>query len=657
MIPMPTLNKLHKITLNDKLLVGPNFDRIRQRVMNEMGIDILDMPDGNVWETKRGLWPKRFKTWLYKTFDYREDNIDPKLLSDIGGIMGKMTVNHTFYVDFVNEARWKAGAFGEKCSSCWWSTSYGRARLGLFEHGGIAMRFFSSPRQRSINKGQKGIGRAWIFPTGNDLFLFNSYGFEMAISARVLAAILGDGWRYDTVQFYISDAYINHDHAVRFSTSGFDPRERISLPSIQSDYVGYCHHCGEAVDAYNNHTYQDRDESLRIYHKKCIKHDMGNCTYCAEFRPHDDLVSLPHYNNDLVCHSCLDSYYPKCEDCGRYTKQRDINAVYWKRTELAVCNDCLPKYPRCDCGNYFKNRTTLRKHQGNCRTYKRRHPTAAPTQRLTIAEIRRAWEDSNVSPSAYQELVGRYAEQEGINYTRVYSDVLAYRLNPAPSITLEEVHRAEVDAEVDDTVSYEQYSNLVERYAEQEHISRTEAVIRAHNYQAQDPSQTPARPEPTLQTWWNLSDPLAQQYDASQGQEAQGIPTPTNMASISGADIAAPTILDGSQPVESPSQGQERGAFGWSPMDRLRGAIQTRPDWRRYYYEWQQQPERTTEPLAGIDSGLSEQEMQGLREAVYRIEDNRFSGSWIALFDAAGDADQSGVHGHDTEQNHPTETE
>jgi hypothetical protein len=650
MITMPTLNKLHKITLDDKILVGPQWDDIRRRINREVGFDIEYMPEGNVWETKRGLWPKRFKHWLYKEYGVRD--VDPKLLSDIGGVMGKMSVNQTFYVDFVNEARWKAGAFGEKCSSCWWSTSYGRARLGLFEKGGIAMRFFSSPRQRSINKGTKGIGRAWLFPTGDDMFLFNSYGFEMSVSARVLASIMGQGWRYDTVEFYMNDAYINGEKAFRFSQSGFDPRERISLPSILSRYVGYCYHCGEKISAYDCKEYTEENESHRLYHPDCADHDLANCAYCGEMALADQMTHLPHYN-ESACHSCISNYYVKCQDCGRQIRQRDINDVHWTHSTLNVCNDCLPKYPKCECNHYFKNRTTLRRHQESCRTYRRNHRPAT-TERVTLDQVIHAYQSNSVSVSDYENIRDEYARQEELTLSQV--DRLAWNgrpSNPTPSVSVADLHRALTDTNV--TVG--QYGDLINRYAEQEHITRNEANRRADRYEAQDLHEQPTPQEPPIYTGWDLLDEMAGVDAQSQGNEAQGLPTPTIMAGQAGTFESAPAALDGSQPVE-PTPSWEGRRIEWrSAMDRLRDSVQNFPEWSRYYYDWQQQPERTTEPIVSVDRGLSEQEVQRIREEVYRYETDSSGRTWVTMPYATRGMDEPGVRGSDPEQDTTTETE
>jgi hypothetical protein len=647
MITMPTLNKLHKITLDDKILVGPQWEDIRRRIDRELGYNIDYMPEGNVWETKRGLWPKRFKHWLYKEHGVRD--VDPKLLSDIGGVMGKMSVNQTFYVDFVNEARWKAGSFGEKCSSCWWSTSYGRARLGLFEKGGIAMRFFSSPRQRSINKGTKGIGRAWLFPTGSDLFLFNSYGFEMSVSARVLASIMGQGWRYDTVPFYMEDAYINGEKAFRFSQSGFDPREYIRLPSITSRYVGYCYHCGEKVKAYDCKEYTEENEAHRIYHPDCADHDLTNCAYCSELSLADQMTHLPHYN-ESVCHSCISSYYIKCNDCGRHIKRRDINDVHWTHSTLNVCNDCLPKYPRCECNHYFKNRTTLRRHQGSCRTYRRNHRPAT-TERVTLDQVIHAYQSNSVSVSEYENIRDEYARQEELTLSQV--DRLAWngRPNPTPSVSVADLHRALTD----DHTRYDEYIRMLDRYAEQEHITRHEAYRRADRYEAQDLHEQSTPQEPPIYTGWDLLDEMAGVDAQSQGNEAQGLPTPTIMAGQAGTFESATAVLDGSEHVEPTPPGEGRGAFGWSAMDRLRSAIPSQ--YAQFYVDWANEPERTTEPFIGVDRGLSEQEVQRIREEVYRHETTASDRTWNLTLNFAGDLHIPRVRRDDPEQDTTTETE
>jgi hypothetical protein len=268
-----------------------------------------------------------------------------------------------------------------------------------------------------------------------------------------------------------------------------------------------------------------------------------------------------------------------------------------------------------------------------------------------MAELRRAWDDSHVSGETYTELIDSYAAQEGTSRSIVHDDVLAYIPNPTPSVSVADLRRALTDTNV--TVG--QYGDLINRYAEQEHITRGEAHRRAHNYEAQDLPEPHPQPEPSLSTEWFVFDEMAGVDVEGQGNEAAGLSTPTVLVSEAGIDILAPTVLDGSQPVEPTPPGERWGVIGRSPMDRLRSAIPSQ--YVRFYVDWANEPERTTEPFVSVDRGLSEQEVQRIREAIYQIEDSAFTGTWLARPDPRGDMDISGVRSQDTEHNSPTETE
>jgi hypothetical protein len=90
-------------------------------------------------------------------------------------------------------------------------------------------------------------------------------------------------------------------------------------------------------------------------------------------------------------------------------------------------------------------------------------------------------------------------------------------------------------------------------------------------------------------------------------------------------------------------------------MDRLRSAIPNQ--YAQFYVDWANEPERTTEPIVSVDRGLSEQEMQRIREAIHRNETSAFTGTWVTISDFTGGVDEPGVRGDDPEQNSTTETE
>jgi hypothetical protein len=256
--------------------------------------------------------------------------------------------------------------------------------------------------------------------------------------------------------------------------------------------------------------------------------------------------------------------------------------------------------------------------------------------------------------SDYENIRDEYARQEELTLSQV--DRLAWNgrpSNPTPSVSVADLHRALTDTNV--TVG--QYGDLINRYAEQEHITRNEANRRADRYEAQDLHEQPTPQEPPIYTGWDLLDEMAGVDAQSQGNEAQGLPTPTIMAGQAGTFESAPAALDGSQPVE-PTPSWEGRRIEWrSAMDRLRDSVQNFPEWSRYYYDWQQQPERTTEPIVSVDRGLSEQEVQRIREEVYRYETDSSGRTWVTMPYATRGMDEPGVRGSDPEQDTTTETE
>jgi hypothetical protein len=588
---MLTTNKLYRVTLNDRLFVGPDYQTVRQFVLDrtDCWIDIDSMPDAAIWETKRGLWPKRFKAWRHR--EYGDDNDYSKLLSDLGGIMGKMTINQSFYIDFVNEAKWRPGSFGEKENSCWWLTMYGASRLGLFEQGGLAMRYFRSPRQRSINRGQKGVGRAWILPTRDDLFLFNSYGYELGVSARILSTILGDAWKYEKIDMELEESYVNGDKAIRFSQQSFDPRETIFLPSINSEYVGYCYRCGDKVLKDRQQTYrEDREGFERIYHRgNCAEHDLKACDHCSGMFLRSDLKYLSNLDKN-VCVPCLQNYFVKCQDCGDYHTASKLTRVYWKSKSLYVCRTCIDKYPRCECGNYYKNRTTLKAHQSGCRTYQRNHRKPASKEgAITLAQLHHARISSCISAGEFWNLYQEYIKQEDSSEFEVETRLNNYERNPTPRerrVTIHEVTRALRSP----YVSYPDYVRIFQLYMEQNEIDEEEAYNRVHQ-EIQALSQPHTPPEPPIYEGWGVSNPVERVAIEGQGEATPRVPEATELAGQDSTPNPAATLLDGSQHVESPSPREAWGAEWGATVDRLYRSISNRHEWvAEYINEWAGEP-------------------------------------------------------------------
>jgi hypothetical protein len=243
--------------------------------------------------------------------------------------------------------------------------------------------------------------------------------------------------------------------------------------------------------------------------------------------------------------------------------------------------------------------------------------------------------------------MNEYMEQEGITEGRMMSLIHAAPPNPTPSVSVADLHHALTD----EGVSYDEYQRLINIYAEQEHVSRSEAIERTYHYQAQDLHEQPTPQEPPISTEWFIFDEMAGMDAQSQSDEAPGLPSEAQLASEAGVDIAAPAVLDGSQPVEPTPPGERWGVIGRSPMDRLRGAVQ-RSEWQaNYLNEW------AGEPSVGADRGLSEQEIQRIREAVHLYETPTPRGTWITIPDFTGGVDEPGVRSQNPEQNTTTETE
>jgi hypothetical protein len=362
-------DKLYKVHIKERIFSDVDYHTIRMAVNREYGRDINYMPNSRLWETSRGLWTKRFQSWMYK----QEVRVNPKFLSDLGGVIGKMTVSQFFYIDFVKHSNWTPGKFGEKVNSCWFTPTYGAARLGLFEHGGFAMRFFSSARQRSINRGTKGIGRAWVYPYQGNIYLFNSYGYELPIASLVLSQILGVTGK--ATNFSITDAYINNEKAYIFSDEPVQDEYRV-LPKIHSRYVGFCEHCHEGVRSGDESGWHEGEGKMyHIYHDVCAAKVLTRCYECSSQFPTDKVHTHPDRKGEYICDRCMRERYVKCRKCHKVVHARTLKtALYYGRHGWdikVICNDCHANAPTCLCGKTFASKRAQHLHHtmDNCRRY------------------------------------------------------------------------------------------------------------------------------------------------------------------------------------------------------------------------------------------------------------------------------------------------
>lgn len=173
---------------------------------------------------------------------------------------------------------------------------------------------YAAARTRTIPI-RRGLGRAWIVPHENILYLFNAYGpYQSLAAARLLATVMGLSYKRVPLGFEPDSAmYLNGDAV---AIASVDVLEGLSETTIYTDWeddFGYhCCNCGDRVGEDYAHIYNDQP-----YCAECFSDDFFYCSYCSEACPQDDRVSC---DNESYCENCASSHLYYCEVCSEYMR-------------------------------------------------------------------------------------------------------------------------------------------------------------------------------------------------------------------------------------------------------------------------------------------------------------------------------------------------
>jgi hypothetical protein len=258
-----------------------------------------------------GTFVKRYQNYMFKVLGFKD--YDPVVVAKLGEIISaRCDVGEVYYFDIVRSCEWNPGQFGERENSCWWK-EYSDSRIGLFENGGLSLRFFDET-SLSLNLKQRthGIGRCWLFPYNDDTFLiFNAYHKRMVsllLMARMMSTILGT--LYYDAKIKVPDAYVNGDKGYRIG-----------------------------------------DTEAQVYCVEFVDTSKIMCANCGVSFTEDYIT---YVGDDPICDECLSDHYFWCEDCEEYfERSSDYHIVRGKW----FCNDCYgSKYFSCDeCDNDTDN--------------------------------------------------------------------------------------------------------------------------------------------------------------------------------------------------------------------------------------------------------------------------------------------------------------
>ena len=285
------LNKKFRIEIPPN---GISTDGLKHvlRVLWDWGLPTPDLDDEDwvSWIIQRGTyagtWPKRYASFLRKQHGHKIDSVQ---LAKIGTLASSYSAKKSeiLYIDFTDHANWTPGTFGESNTSCWWN-EYNRNRMGLFDIGGRAVRFF--------DKLENPMGRAWLLKYEQGWAMFNIYGKEGFSAARIVSTHLG--LSYKKLPMISDESFINNNSGFLLGPSEFleSKTETLNLKKHAADYFGKCEKC-------RNKIYSWVDAIMlyprRHYHIKCAI-DEGMLKLSSKSRGFEGLLSETVVEDRLI---------------------------------------------------------------------------------------------------------------------------------------------------------------------------------------------------------------------------------------------------------------------------------------------------------------------------------------------------------------------
>jgi hypothetical protein len=256
-----------------------------------------------------GTFPKRVAKFYFKTYHLR---CPDSFLTQIGNLAKAHSESaEAYHFDFVNRIEWQAGDFGDS-HSCYWG-SYAGAKVMITDNGGMAIRFYDG--------NDKGIGRAWLIPIDDDLYIiFNGYGLggdSTLRIARIFALFIGLQYKRITLSNSDGGLYINNSVGYIIGRmEAIDGIERHDFNWYEVE-LDTCHHCGRQLD--EDDYYRGADDEH--YCENCFYQFFSDCSQCGEPHYREDLTYVESTGYD-VCEWCLGRYYFECYRCEEnYPKQ------------------------------------------------------------------------------------------------------------------------------------------------------------------------------------------------------------------------------------------------------------------------------------------------------------------------------------------------
>ena len=225
-------NKIHKFSYGTGNLVEPAQKALLLKLYDYIyPFGLPAFPDEWSWEAtnKRGTLIKRIRKWLHQ----HNLSLTDKQMSELGSYIGNNTDHPKDYTFRFTTDDWKSGEFGDEGSCYWTCRKY--CRPWIRKMGGGAVQFFEK---------DKGYARAWLLPCENNWILFNGYGLDTLVIARIIATYKGIDYKhvnFYNLDSYDGDLYINGNG--RGYVLGSTEESTIDMNLKISDFLQKCKKC------------------------------------------------------------------------------------------------------------------------------------------------------------------------------------------------------------------------------------------------------------------------------------------------------------------------------------------------------------------------------------------------------------------------------
>ncbi len=242
-----------------------------------------------LWVTTDGKFTKRVSKYYFETFGI-------KLPDDVISAIGNLAREHssvavTYRFQIVDKIEWQDGDFGDD-GSCYWSVR-AAAKDMITDNGGYAICFFKEDGG--------GIGRAWLYNTGDFWVIWNGYGFNgnpTLIISRMFAQ--WQGLRYTRI-YLTNNSSTDNTLFINGGVGYVIAPNPVGITSYDFGWPEYfnCLMCEKRIDGEQVHYCPDYE----AYCATCFQAEFYICGACGRAADRSDMPDATA-NDQPLCYSC-----------------------------------------------------------------------------------------------------------------------------------------------------------------------------------------------------------------------------------------------------------------------------------------------------------------------------------------------------------------